>query len=110
MVMQFLGAKSPRKRAAPLSERMVVRNGAMGACFRVSEGDGAGGWCLSWRQISNYSHAEGHFWNSDAILLAIRGSNQTLAIPTEARGAREFFEALVRKCPRPAQTGRTGPK
>jgi hypothetical protein len=100
-VIHFLASRSQKKQATPLSERMVVLNGTAGVRITVSGGRDAGDWEFRWSEISHYSHAEGHFWNSDAILLALRGNDRMMAIPTEARGAREFFETLVRRFPRP---------
>ncbi len=99
-MLDFLSPRFQRKVVAPLSERTVVVHGAGGARISVNGGRGAGSWCVRWSDISHYSHAEGHFWNSDAILLALRGKELLMAIPTEACGAREFVEALVRHCPK----------
>jgi hypothetical protein len=98
-MLEFLSPRFQRKVLAPLSERTVVVHGAGGARINVNGGRGAGSWCVRWSDISHYAHAEGHFWNSDAILLALRGGELSMAIPIEACGARDFFEALVRHCP-----------
>ena len=108
-MLDFLSVGSARKRSAPLSARTVVAYGAAGVRIEVTSGRGAGSWLFRWRDIRHYSVEEGHFWNSDAIVLALRGEPPVIAIPTEARGAREFLQALERHRPPTAGAGRPEP-
>jgi hypothetical protein len=88
-------------RGMPLSERMQVLTTAAGVQLKVTGGPGAGNWHFRWGDISHYAHEEGYFWNSDAIVLTLGDERHCVAIPTEAVGAHECYEMLVRKCPRP---------